>query len=163
MISGFFSAISLASIGIFFYLQDLWGYEETTSTLEWLPLLSLITFFVAYSGGMANVPFIIMGEMFPTRFRTLLGLNFNYISSFQVWLNIFKYFLTGAISSWVNLLSTFLVVRMFPVLLESIGEAGTFFLFTTCTFFSIIFVYFLLPETKGKTLEDMEKLFTSSE
>ena len=162
MISGFFSAISLASMGIFFYLQDLWGYEETTSTLEWLPLLSLITFFVAYSGGMANVPFIIMGEMFPTRFRTLLGLNFNY-SSFQVRLNIFIFLILGAISSWVNLLSTFLVVRMFPVLLGSIGEAGTFFLFTTCTFLSIIFVYFLLPETKGKTLEDMEKLFTSSE
>jgi len=45
-------------------------------------------------------------------------------------------------------------------MLETIGEDGTFFFFTTCTLFSIIFVYFLLPETKGKTLEDMEKLFT---
>jgi len=73
MVSSFFSAISLASMGIFFYFQDLWGDDEATATLGWLPLLSLIVFFIAYSCGMSNVPFIIMGEMFPTRFRTLLG------------------------------------------------------------------------------------------
>ena len=89
-----------------------------------------------------------------------LVLNLNNNSSFHIWFDILIYFLTGAISSWFNLLSTFLIVRFFPAMLETIGEDGTFFFFSTCTLFSIIFVYFLLPETKGKTLEDMEKLFT---
>jgi len=57
-------------------LPKIVGEKETTAQLGWLPLLSLIVFFIAYSGGMSNVPFIIMGEMFPNRFRTLLGINF---------------------------------------------------------------------------------------
>ena len=84
MASGFFSAISLAAMGIFFYIQDLWGEKEAIATLGWLPLLSLIVFFISYSGGMANVPFIIMGEMFPTRFRTILGTVQNFITVLSI-------------------------------------------------------------------------------
>jgi len=69
--------------------------------------------------------------------------------------------LLGAVSSSINIISAFLVVRFFPILLVVIGEDGTFFLFTACTLLGIIFVYFLLPETKGKSLEEVEKLFTT--
>ena len=37
---------------------------------------------------------------------------------------------------------------------------GAFWFFMCCTLTGIVFVYFLLPETKGKTLEDIEKLFS---
>jgi hypothetical protein len=38
---------------------------------------------------------------------------------------------------------------------------GAFWFFMCCTLVGIVFVYFLLPETKGKTLEDIEKLFSN--
>ncbi len=88
---------------------------------------------------MSNVPLIIMGEMFPTRFRTVLG----------------------TASSSFNLIVTLLIVRFFPDMLDEFGKDITFFIFTGCTLLSMVFVYFLLPETKGKTLEDMEKLFSN--
>lgn len=138
MLSAGFTALSLSSMTTFFYLQRLWGEEEATATLGWLPLVSLMVFMVAYSCGMGNVPFIIMGEMFPLRFRTAMG----------------------SMSSSFNLLCTFVVVRSYPDLLASMGRDGTFGLFTICTLSSIVFVYFCLPETKGKTLEDIESLFT---
>lgn len=131
-------SLSLASMGSFFYMQSLWGEEAATESLGWLPLLSLIVFFIAYSAGMANVPFIIMGEMLPARYRAMLG----------------------PMSSSFNLMCTFTVVRSFPVMQVSMTKHGVFWFFMCCTLASIVFVFFLLPETNGKTLEDIEKLFS---
>ena len=135
------TSVSLAAMGTFFYFQRLWGEEKAALDLGWLPLLSLIVFFVAYSAGLANVPFIVMGELFPSQFRTFLG----------------------TISSSFNLIVTFVVVRFFPDMMIFLGKDVTFFIFTGCTLASIVFVYFLLPETKGKTMEEMEQLFTSGD
>ena len=68
LISGFFMAIALAALGSFFYMLELYG-EEVQSSLGWLPLASLLLFIIAYSFGYANVPFLIMGELFPAKFR----------------------------------------------------------------------------------------------
>ena len=125
-------------MGTFFYFQRQWGDKEATRHLGWLPLVSLIVFFITYSGGMSNVPFIIMGEMFPTQFRSLLG----------------------AITSSFHLFCTFVAVYFFPNMLKAMGKDGTFYFFTGCTLLSAVFVYFLLPETKGKTLEEIEQLFS---
>ena len=132
-------SFSLVSMGTFFYLQNLWGEKEASTRLGWLPLLSLIVFFVAYSGGMANVPFIIMGELFPSNFRSFLS----------------------PISSSFNLLCTFIVVRSFPDMQVTMTKYGTFWFFMCCSLLSIAFVFFFLPETKGKTLEDIEKIFAN--
>ena len=136
--SASFVALSLASMGASFYMAYLWGDEAASARLGWLPLLSLIVFFIAYSGGMANVPFIIMGELFPARYRSVLG----------------------PISSSFNLLCNFTVVRCFPAMQISMGPYGTFWFFMCCTILSIVFVFFFLPETKGRTLEDIELLFS---
>lgn len=68
LVSGFFMAIALAALGSFFYMLELYG-EEVQTTLGWLPLASLLLFIIAYSSGYANVPFLIMGELFPAKFR----------------------------------------------------------------------------------------------
>lgn len=124
-------------MGTFFYLQKQWGAEEATAQLGWLPLVSLIVFFIAYSCGFASVPFIIMGELFPATYRSILG----------------------PISSSFNLLCTFSVVRSFPAMKAGLGDDWTFWLFMITTVLSIFFIFFFLPETKGKTLEEIESLF----
>lgn len=129
----------MAAMGTFFYLQRMWGEDEATAQLGWLPLVSLMLFFVAYSSGYANVPSIIMGEMFPLRYRYILG----------------------PTTSSFNLLCTFAVVRGFPSLQDLIGSDATFWMFMGFTVVSLFFVFFLLPETKGKTLEEIERLFSS--
>lgn len=80
-----------------------------------------------------------MGELFPSRFRSILG----------------------PLSSSFNLMCTFTVVRSFPNMQTTMTKYGVFWFFMCCTMASLIFVFFFLPETKGKTLEEIEKLFTS--
>lgn len=63
-------SISLALMGTFFYLQHLELGTDTVS-ISWMPLLSLVLFFISYSVGFASVPFILMGELFPSRYRAL--------------------------------------------------------------------------------------------
>ena len=137
--SAFGVAISLAAMGTFFHYKVKWGDAEATSRLGWLPLVSLVVFFASFSCGFANVPFIIMGELFPFRYRSVLG----------------------PISSSFNLLCAFTVVRSYPNLEKALGRNGAFWFFMACTLLSIAFVYFLLPETKGKSLQEIEQLFES--
>jgi len=124
-------------MGTFFYFQRQWGEAEATATIGWLPLVSLMIFFIAYSSGYASVPFIIMGEMLPSRYRNIMG----------------------PISSSVNVLTAFTAIQSFPTMQQSLGNDGTFWLFMSSTILSLAIIYILLPETKGKTLEEIEKIF----
>ena len=67
-VSGFGMAISLAALGAFFYMLELYG-EEVQESLGWLPLASLLLFIISFSSGYANVPYLIMGEIFPSKYR----------------------------------------------------------------------------------------------
>ena len=159
MASSLFISISTASLGIFFYLKKHGGYEEIFQHLGWLPLVSLILFFAAFSCGYSNIPFIIMGEMFPSKFRGVLGKqNKIPFSRYRINSSIASFY-TGTTSSIANFLFAFVVLRFFMPTVELIGEDGVWFLFAVLTFLSIGFVYFFVPETKGKTVEEMEKHF----
>ena len=116
------------------------GEAEATRVIGWLPLVSLMIFFVAYSSGYASVPFIIMGELFPARFRNILG----------------------SMSSSVNVLTAFACIRGFNTMQNNLGNDGTFWLFMSSTVLSLVFIFFLLPETKGKSLEEIERMFSST-
>ena len=64
--------LSLAVLGAYFYII----YEIDSSieeSLSWLPLTSLITFMIGYSTGFATIPFILMGELLPSKYRNTLG------------------------------------------------------------------------------------------
>jgi MFS transporter, SP family, arabinose:H+ symporter len=53
--------------------------------------------------------------------------------------------------------STFIVAQTFPMLNEGIGPSNTFWIYAAVSLFGLFFVMFLVPETKGKTLEQIEQ------
>jgi MFS transporter, SP family, arabinose:H+ symporter len=52
-----------------------------------------------------------------------------------------------------------LVAQTFPPLLDRLGPAYTFWLYALTTPAAFLFVWFLVPETKGKSLEQIERQF----
>ena len=59
----------------------------------------------------------------------------------------------------LQLFQQFIMVTLFPVLCSSLGLSGTFFLFSSMAAISVLFGIFILPETKGKTLSDINEMF----
>ena len=64
-----------------------------------------------------------------------------------------------SVASIANWGSNFLVALTFPVLLGALGGAGSFWLFAVLGIVACIFVYFRVPETKNRTLEEIEASF----
>ena len=56
-------------------------------------------------------------------------------------------------------MTNFVVSGFFPTLLESVGIANTYFIFAGLGVCALIFVYKMLPETRGKSLEQLEEEF----
>lgn len=50
-----------------------------------------------------------------------------------------------------------LVTKTFPTLLELFGNSDTFYAYGICTGVSIVFVYLFVPETRGKSLQQIQK------
>lgn len=101
-------------------------------------VLSLTVVFLAFmQGAIGPVTWLTLAEIFPLRMRGL-GMGF---SVFWMWI--------------VN----FLISLSFPVLLSTIGLSTTFLVFGVLGLVAIAFVNKYLPETKGKSLEELEYYF----
>lgn len=135
--SGSLMTLSLSGLGTFLYLKSIMEDEELDH-LGWIPLCCLISFVVAFSIGYGAIPFLIMGELFPLQHRHLMS----------------------TLSNSFNLICSFLVVRTFPELTVALGIYGTFGVYATCSVLGVIFVISCLPETKGRTLQEISQFFT---
>jgi len=131
MTSALIMSLSMTVLGIFLY------FKTSASTVwGWIPLVSIIVSFIGYSVGFATIPFSIMGEMFPTSTRNI----------------------SAALSSSFNLTCLFLLLRFYTTLADVIEYHGVYWLFATVNLFGLIFVFFFVPETKGKSLGEIEEL-----
>lgn len=121
-------AICNTIVGVYFFLRS---SEKDVSTLAWLPMTALMVFIVAYSLGLASVVFVVLGEVFPKNLRATAGAVFTIVAS--------------AIG--------FGVAKMFQIVTDSIGIYATFWIFAGCSYIFVPFIWFVLPETKGKSLD----------
>lgn len=99
------------------------------------PLLLLVVLAIAcYAMSLAPVTWVILSEIFPNRMRG---------AAMSV----------ATVSLW---LACFLLTYTFPFLNESLGASGTFWLYGIICLGGFFFVKKMLPETKGKSLEEIE-------
>ena len=101
-----------------------------------LPMLLLVVLAIAcYAMSLAPVVWVVLSEIFPVKIRGMAIA----ISTFFLWV------------------ACFILTYTFPVLNESIGAEGTFWLYGGICLAGFLFIRQNLPETKGKTLEEIEK------
>ncbi|NME68690.1 sugar porter family MFS transporter [Flammeovirga aprica] len=118
----------------------------TTSVLFFLDLTnglwvvgSILLFIACYAFSLGPVQFVVAAEVFPTKYRAKAMS----ISTLILW---------GANA---------VVGQVFPILLESGGATLTFLIFGLICIPCVFFIFKHIPETKGKSLEEIEKLWTS--
>lgn len=101
-----------------------------------LAVCSNVAFF---SVGIGPVCWVLSSEIFPLRVRAQ----------------------AGALGAVGNRLSSGLVAMSFLSLTEALSVGGTFFMFSAISALSVVFVYKCVPETKGKSLEEIEMIYQS--
>jgi len=112
-----------------------WAYLSG-NTNGYILLVSMLGFIAFFAASQGTVIWVILSEMFPTNIRA----RGSAIGSFSHWF-------FNALNSWV-----------FPVVVVSIGTGYAFLFFGIATVLSLVFYRFALVETKGKSLEEIERL-----
>jgi major inositol transporter-like SP family MFS transporter len=105
--------------------------------LPFVVLSLTVTFLAFQQGAISPVTWLMLSEIFPLKLRGL-GMG---ATVFCLWI------------------TNFLVGLFFPILLSAVGLSITFFIFAVCGIAAIIFVNKILPETRGKSLEQLESYF----
>jgi len=125
----------------------IWGAVGMTLTLTYLSysfaysendlgiLIAILGYIAFFAASFAPVLGVITSEMFSNNFRAI------------------AMSLTGTL----NWIFTFIVVQFAPSILNQLGGAILFGIFAICSFLALIFVKIWIPETKGKTLEEIER------
>ena len=130
---------SMAILGLAMYSHETGLLHMDNFT--WLPLLCVTIYMIADPVGLGSVPFLYIGEFFPTEMRSLLS---------------------GITVGLANL-ELFIVVKTFPNLTHMMGDSGTFWLYAGSCFVTILFTLVWIPETKGRSLQDIEEYFSYKE
>ncbi|KAG5895866.1 hypothetical protein JTB14_012251 [Gonioctena quinquepunctata] len=131
--SAFSTSFCLLTLAIYFHLK-LENYD--VSLVSWIPIVAIMTYAVIFKTGLGLIPAVITSEIFSDEVKAM-GMT---IAD--------AVFVTAAIVS----------NRLYFWLLNNYGLHVPFYLFTTVTFLIAIFNSFYLPETKGKTLEEIQLL-----
>ncbi|XP_044593926.1 facilitated trehalose transporter Tret1-like [Cotesia glomerata] len=126
------SAICLGLLGLFFYLKD--AAKSDVSNLGWLPIFSMLAFMVSYSIGLGPVSWTIIGEIYSQEIKAKASTIFVFICCALLFTTS-KYF--------TNVASAF-------------GLYTAFWIFAVCSLLCILFIIFFLPETKGKSLQQIQ-------
>jgi len=125
----------LGSIGlavIYFMLGSSYYFE-----LKGLAILVLVMVAIAtYAMTLAPITWVVLSEIFPNSIRgTAMA-----ISTTALWM------------------ACFVLTYTFPILNKLLNASGTFWLYGFICFFGFLFILKKLPETKGKSLEEIEKM-----
>lgn len=97
-------------------------------------LVGLIMFVASFAISMGPVMWALLSEIFPNKLRGLA------ISIMGFW----------------NSIVSFSVATLFPVQLENMGSSNTYLIYSFFGLLTLIFVWRFVPETKGKSLEELE-------
>lgn len=134
--SDFFMAIGLAVIGAFFTLKDHeLVSQETIEALGIMPIIGLSIFMIVFSLGYGPIPWMISSELFPSEIKST----------------------ASAAAGTFNWFMAFLITKFYNDLQLAIGGDITFYIFMAVCIVGTVFVFFVVPETKGKSLEQIQK------
>lgn len=111
--------------------------DLSQTSLQYLPTVLLVAFIFTGTFGFLTLPFAMIAEMFPQKTR-----------GFGVGITVS----IGFILSFIN-------IKTFSSVFETFGSFTIFTCYSSVAFLGILFAVFVLPETKGKSLQEIEDIF----
>lgn len=127
--------ICTITMGTYFYLRN--ANPQLVAGLNLVPVITLCLYVFTNSFGLGPVTFVMIGEIFAQNVKDI----------------------ASAITMSLNYGLSVLVTLLFPLIANAYGFGAAFY---CCGFFiglSCLFMVFMVPETKGKSFQEIQKMF----
>lgn len=129
-------------VGLGLYLRYKEGCDLADPKIEptatWIPVACIFVFTITCTLGYLVVPWVMLSELYPQKVRGVMG----------------------GLTACTAHLFVFTVVKTYPMLSHVIHRYGTFLMYGCISLVGTFFFYFCLPETKGKSLHEIEDYFS---
>lgn len=127
--------IGAAGMAICLALVGLAFYQQAT-TGYWV-LAGILLYISFFAISLGPLTFVVVAEIFPNQIRgRAMG-----VAIFFLWLSVY------------------IVSQTFPMLLDAIGTAYTFWIYMVMSVLAFLFIWRSVPETKGKSLEEIQQMW----
>ncbi|CAB3365730.1 Hypothetical predicted protein [Cloeon dipterum] len=128
--------VSAVAMGVFIVILGFYFFYQAQLVEQgWLPVTLLVLYIIFFSFGAGPVVWVVAAEIFAPQVKGPASA-------------------IGATSNW---LLAFLVTLFYADMVAALNNYTTFWIFGGCCFLGAAFVLFVLPETKGKTNEQILK------
>jgi SP family galactose:H+ symporter-like MFS transporter len=127
-------AVTLGLLGLVFRLSS------HTGAMAWLAVLSMMAYVACFAISLGPIFWLLISEIYPLRIRNS----------------------AEGIAATFNWGSNLLITLTFLTLVEQLGPSWTFWLYGLSAVAAWIFSYYIVPETKGRTLEEIEEYWRAS-
>jgi MFS family permease len=123
--------VTLGLLGLAFHMS------EKSGALVWIAVISMMAYVASFAISLGPIFWLLISEIYPLKIRSS----------------------SEGLAAAFNWGSNLLVSLTFLTLLQMIGAASTFWLYGLFAVAAWIFSYFRVPETKGRTLEEIEEFW----
>ncbi|XP_058806691.1 facilitated trehalose transporter Tret1-like isoform X2 [Phymastichus coffea] len=137
LISSLGCGLFMVGLGAYIWAKD-FLFEQVGTWVQWIPVICIMGYTVHCTLGFLVIPWVMIGEIYPVQVRGIVG-----------------GLTTMCAHSFI-----FSVVKTYPMLAEAITQQGTFILYGWISLLGTIYFYLCLPETKNKTLQEIEDYFS---
>lgn len=122
------------ALGLYFYLKEVQHADDVVAEISWLPVVSLVIYISTYSVGWGPLPWAVMGEMFASNVKAK----------------------ASGITVSICWFLAFLITKFSKNMEIAFGNYALFWMFGAFCIANILFTVLLLPETKGKSLQQIQ-------
>ncbi|XP_014356999.2 facilitated trehalose transporter Tret1 [Papilio machaon] len=148
IVSSVLMSMALAGFGSYAYYEEVHRnqriqnvmFHQTVGQNDWIPLLCVLVFTIAFSLGMSPISWLLIGELFPLEYRAF----------------------GSAMATAFSYLCAFVGVKTFVDFQQALGLHGAFWLYASISVGGLCFVVCCVPETKGKDLDEMDPNYVQS-
>ncbi|XP_069674213.1 facilitated trehalose transporter Tret1-like isoform X2 [Periplaneta americana] len=137
ILSDIFMAVSYLALALYFYFST---QESDISSWNWVPLVALNVLVIAYSVGFGPIPWFMMVELSTNEAKGLVS----------------------ALAVSLNWALVFIVTKVFSLMISELGPAETYGILCVICVVGCMFVALFVPETRGKTREEIQGVLQKS-
>jgi sugar porter (SP) family MFS transporter len=129
--------MTVSIVGLSLYLNLTHDRILTDATYGWWPIMALMMYILSSTAGFLTLPWAMIGEVFPVRIRGP----------------------ASGVTTCMAYVFSFVILKMYPEMKHLLGTHGLFTFYSTVALAGTICMYVYLPETQGRTLQQIEEHF----